>query len=437
MERDKVQKQLSKRSLSRRGFAKSVGVAALGTAVGAPLIGAAPAKAEGTLTTKEVEEHLPSSVVTGSHYAADANGNIAIGAAWPAVEPGPVGKHKAAANTAFGGAGPGIPGPLEALTTGEGNTAIGCGCLQKITTANDNTAVGESAGTALTTGWSNVLVGQAAGLAMTTGSQNTAVGDDCLMQSGGPGTGHSNVAMGCNAGGLMTSGSSNVLVGASAGYHIGSGEGNVAVGLSALASLTTVSGNTAVGYFAMAANTTGSGNVAVGYEAACHNQSGSQITAVGCFALQALTAGANNTAVGYYALGSLESGGANSALGEAAGENIVTGSNNTCVGYQAGHTDGVTATTDKSSMTLIGEQAQATVSNVIVLGKAIATRPNLIFGAAGIAERFAGGAGVFHIANVEKRPRAEAPEGGVVLFVENGKLYGLGATGEIKEIGGL
>jgi hypothetical protein len=63
MERHEDENAPSERSLSRRRFAKSLGVAALGTAVGAPLVGAARAKAEGTLTTKEVEEHLPASVV--------------------------------------------------------------------------------------------------------------------------------------------------------------------------------------------------------------------------------------------------------------------------------------------------------------------------------------------------------------------------------------
>ncbi len=66
MEDDKVETALSERLSSRRRFAKSLGAAALGTAVGAPLIGAAQAKAEGTLSTKEIEEHLPASVVTSS-----------------------------------------------------------------------------------------------------------------------------------------------------------------------------------------------------------------------------------------------------------------------------------------------------------------------------------------------------------------------------------
>jgi len=47
MEHDKVENAFPERSLSRRRFAKSLGVAALGTAVGAPLMGAAQAKAEG------------------------------------------------------------------------------------------------------------------------------------------------------------------------------------------------------------------------------------------------------------------------------------------------------------------------------------------------------------------------------------------------------
>ncbi len=56
----------SERPLSRRGFAKHLGGAALGAAVAAPVVGAATAKAQGNVTAKEIEENLPAQVVTTS-----------------------------------------------------------------------------------------------------------------------------------------------------------------------------------------------------------------------------------------------------------------------------------------------------------------------------------------------------------------------------------
>ena len=61
-----IEKDLAERSLSRRRFAKTVGAAALGATVGSSLIGAAPAEAQGTLTTQEVEEHLPAWLLIGT-----------------------------------------------------------------------------------------------------------------------------------------------------------------------------------------------------------------------------------------------------------------------------------------------------------------------------------------------------------------------------------
>ena len=82
MEYDNAHNAPSKRSVSRRRFVKSLGMTALGTAVGAPFVDVAQAnaarahasaarvaavqpQADGSLTTAEVEEHLPSSVLVG------------------------------------------------------------------------------------------------------------------------------------------------------------------------------------------------------------------------------------------------------------------------------------------------------------------------------------------------------------------------------------
>jgi hypothetical protein len=83
----------------------------------------------------------------------------------------------------------------------------------------------------------------------------------------------------------------------------------------------------------------------------------------------------------------------------------------------AGENDGTTTTTDVTSATMIGEKAQATTNNVIVLGKAIATRPNMIFGGVGASAAFGGGVGVFAIAPAVTNP-ASTPTGAGVLYVD-------------------
>jgi hypothetical protein len=78
---DKVENALSERSLSRRGFAKSLGAAMLGTTVGAPLVGATQAEAAGA-----TEGLSPTAVKTSAYTAAPGdyvpvnieNGSVAI-----------------------------------------------------------------------------------------------------------------------------------------------------------------------------------------------------------------------------------------------------------------------------------------------------------------------------------------------------------------------
>jgi hypothetical protein len=78
---DRVENALSERSLSRRGFAKNLGAAVLGTAVGAPLIGGAQTEAAGA-----AEGLNPTAVKTRAYTAAPGdyvpvnieNGSVAI-----------------------------------------------------------------------------------------------------------------------------------------------------------------------------------------------------------------------------------------------------------------------------------------------------------------------------------------------------------------------
>lgn len=352
----------------------------------------------------------------------------------------------------------------DAITTANSCVAVGTGALGANTTASSQTAVGQNALATNTTAVGNVAVGANA-MQNTTGGSNTALGVSALAGAVGS-TGTLNTAIGWQAMTALTTGSNNVAVGYQAGTAIttaagativGAGAGQAlttgsvtALGRNAASSVTTgiavvaigpqtLAANTAsdivgVGGNVLSANTTGAVNAAIGPSAMLRNTIGSGNTAAGSDSLHENLIGSNNTAVGnsalyhslssenagvgHNALGTVTTGANNSALGAGAGFIANTGSNGTFIGYNAGNTDGVTPTTDNASMTCIGEQAQATTANVIVLGKAIATRPNLIFGAVGAAALFGSGVGVFAMAPAFTNPSTN-PTGASILYVDS------------------
>lgn len=313
------------------------------------------------------------------------------------------------------------------LSTGSNNAAVGYGALAANVGGTNNNALGTLALAANTTGTFNTAVGDSALAANTTGSFSTAVGASALGNT----TGANNTAVGYHALLANTGNGGNTAVGTAA-LAGGTGSSNTAVGYDALTASGTGSNNAAFGENALTANTSGSFNTAVGQAALAANTTNSSSTAVGNSALLVST-GANNTALGTNALYANTTGQSNSAVGYNAGRAIVTGSSCVAIGQNAGNSDGTTATTDNSSMTLIGEQAQGTTANVIVLGKAIATRPNLIFGGVGASAAFGGGVGVFAIANVGTAP-ASTPTGGGVLYVVAGALTWKGSSGTVTTI---
>ncbi len=360
--------------------------------------------------------------------------------------------------------GVGISGP--GASCGNSNTAVGSETLSQGNTASYNTAVGFGALQYNISGGPSVGVGYYALNANTSGGENTAAGFYALAHNT---TASANTALGYNALGANTTGAYQTAVGANAlaaamtpanpntavganaltalktGYYqtaLGYGAlssstsdtDNTAVGHNALATTNGGTDNTAVGHEALTGNTTGDANTAVGSTALKVGTTGTASTAIGYGALTAQSTGGYNTAAGYAALGGVTTGRKNVAAGYLAGQSIVTGSNNTIIGYRAGDTDGATATTDNSSMTLIGELSQASTGDVIVLGKAIDTRPNLCFGAVGESSLFNTGVGVFYIANAATNPTSSAVNGGVVLYASGGHLYGIGTTGTAVEI---
>lgn len=262
--------------------------------------------------------------------------------------------------------------------------------------------------------------------------QNLMIGGDQLfIQTGSPGDNNRayyNSMVGFNAGKQLTTGHHNTAIGALALPALTAGNANSGLGEGALFSTTSGNQNTGVGCNALEFNVTGSDNTAVG-NAALAASLLDQNTAVGSAALLSATSAAN-TAVGYTAFQNLVNGASNTGIGRAAGYSIISGSNNVAVGVNAGNTDGTTATGSAvTNVTLLGFQAQATASNTIVLGSAIAAnRTNLVFGQAGVAAAFGGGLGMFHIANAQTLP-SSTPTGGGILYVTGGALHFRGSAG--------
>ncbi len=99
---------------------------------------------------------------------------------------------------------------LYSNTTGSSNTASGSIALYFNTTGFNNTATGRSALSNNTSGSFNTASGFAALGSNTAGDFNTADGTGALYNA----TGHRNVALGYNAGSLITTGSDNITIGA-------------------------------------------------------------------------------------------------------------------------------------------------------------------------------------------------------------------------------
>ena len=147
------------------------------------------------------------------------------------------------------------------------NTAIGWSALAAMDTDGSayNTAVGYNAGGSIDSGVENAIMGGLAGDAITTGSYNAAFGTSALgantKSSSNVAIGNSalashnltsassgnNVAIGFNAGVLVTTGIRNTLIGAGAGDDMSLGERNVALGFAALSAVNAGSRAVAIG----------------------------------------------------------------------------------------------------------------------------------------------------------------------------------------------
>lgn len=171
--------------------------------------------------------------VVGAFDPSQAHGNTALGIGWRS----------------------GLPqgGPLNLLTTGYDNTAIGAGSLLSVTSGHSNTALGADALGLVTTGHGNIGIGAQSGESISTGIDNIGIGSATNQ--------------------TLTTGNSNIAIGSSALTALTTTGGNISIGGSSLSAATTAANNVVVGYqagvTATPANATiaGSQNVFLGYQA--------------------------------------------------------------------------------------------------------------------------------------------------------------------------
>ena len=182
---------------------------------------------------------------------------------------------------------------------------------------------------------------------LSSATNNVGIGKDVF--SAGMTSGHSNVAIGTEAGKAITNGHEAVLIGHHAGKGLTYGADNVAIGAYTLDAASSAAANVAVGWSALSGITGGGSNVAIGYGAgqtvsnntnnvfvgrgAGNSLNSSNNVIVGYLAGDGISNGGNNTLIGYQAGGGM-SGNADSniCLGYNAGDNITTGDNNLVIG---------------------------------------------------------------------------------------------------------
>ena len=270
-------------------------------------------------------------------------------------------------------------------TTGSGNVAIGQDAMKDATSRTRGVCIGYQAGMDGGTEES-VLIGYQAGDNLSNGDENVAVGDSAL----GNGTSNSKcVAIGYLSQGVATasnntglgyetlyqaSGAYNLAVGYQAGKLVTTATKNTYLGAAAGMMTSSGSNNTAVGYEAGKALTQGENNVIAGYQAGLKVTSGVSLNVIiGKDAWKNNTGGGyQNVALGFNALGSgVPSISGNVALGGSAGQNV-TDNYNTFIGHQAGD-----ALEHGGNNIIIGYDADASTTstdNEITLGNSSITK---------------------------------------------------------------
>ena len=241
---------------------------------------------------------------------------------------------------------------LNAITTGDNNSALGYQALLLNTTGGQNCAFGVNA-LYRNRASNNHAFGYTALSNNTTGYNNIGIGYQALYENT---TARDNIGIGYQTLRYNTTGNYNTAVGSVALRNNQTGYHNSAFGNQALYYNTTGYHNEAFGQYTLYKNTTGLHNIGIGRQTSYYNTTGSYNNAIGVYALltnaggsyncafgdQALysATSSNNTAFGAYALRQTSSGGNNVSLGRYAGYYNYTGSNNVFIGSWSGKTSG-------------------------------------------------------------------------------------------------
>jgi len=254
--------------------------------------------------------------------------------------------------------------PLNQLTTGARNIALGSSAGNSITTGSDNIALGIDSlrgdGVNPVVGSQNIGVGSLALRNVSTGSNNLAIGNNAGRSVSSASDNiilglraldlnrvtNSSIAIGVDAlgsyVGTSTSGVAgyvyNIGIGASSGRGLSDGAENVFMGLSSGGRVVTGSRNISIGR-AMAGTGTpspgaASDNIAIGYQSLDGISEGQHNIALGSLALPTLGSGEHNVAIGYGA-GRSTTGNRNVFLGRVAGRRVSTGFDNIAIGREA------------------------------------------------------------------------------------------------------
>lgn len=245
----------------------------------------------------------------------------------------------------------------DAITTGDGNTAVGHFSLLSNTVGSSNVGVGQGALVSIVGASYATAIGYQSQYYANNGATefnlwNTSVGAFALRGSAVP----------ANNTGLF-----NTAIGAHSMLANSSGAYCTAVGSNALVSNTSGNFNTATGREALYTNTTGNSNTAFGYQSLYSSLDGIRNTGNGEKALYSCT-GSDNTGFGVSALNNTTTSNYNTAIGSFAGAIRNHGQFNTFVGHSA------TATANSfSNSTAVGDNSTVSASNQVRIGNGTVT----------------------------------------------------------------
>lgn len=180
-------------------------------------------------------------------------------------------------------------------------------------------------------------------------------------------TGDDNVFIGTNSGRINSTAANNVFIGTNSGFTNTTGQSNVYIGDNAGYSATNADQNVFIGDHAGFLNTTGYYNTIIGFESGRTNTIGTQNSFYGWQSGYSNTDGVANTFLGSLTGFGNTTGDGNTAVGAAAGNIITTGIRNTFVGWIAN------ADVNRNNAAAYGYAALVDASNKIRLGNAAVT----------------------------------------------------------------